>query len=54
MKEKLIERLVRYAKIDTQSDAGSTSTPTTPGQWDLLHELQKELARYWTRRHYTR
>jgi tripeptide aminopeptidase len=44
MKEKLIERLVRYAKIDTQSDAGSTSTPSTPGQWDLLHELQKELA----------
>lgn len=43
MKEKLIERLVRYAKIDTQSDAGSTSTPTTAGQWDLLHELQKEL-----------
>ena len=22
MKEKLIERLIRYAKIDTQSDAG--------------------------------
>ncbi|MER2088693.1 MAG: peptidase T [Sporosarcina sp.] len=44
MKEKLIERLVRYAKIDTQSDAGSSSTPSTPGQWDLLHELQKELA----------
>jgi len=44
MKEKLIERLVRYAKIDTQSDDGSTSTPTTAGQWDLLHELQEELA----------
>ncbi|NYF23245.1 peptidase T [Sporosarcina sp. JAI121] len=44
MKEKLIERLVRYAKIDTQSDAGSSLTPSTPGQWDLLHELQKELA----------
>ena len=44
MKEKLIERLVRYAKIDTQSDAGSSSTPSTPGQWDLLYELQKELA----------
>ncbi|KXH83785.1 peptidase T [Sporosarcina sp. HYO08] len=44
MKEKLIERLVRYAKIDTQSDASSSSTPSTPGQWDLLHELQKELA----------
>ena len=44
MKETLIERLVRYAKIDTQSDATSSTTPTTAGQWDLLHELQKELA----------
>ncbi|WP_262174889.1 peptidase T [Saccharococcus sp. Marseille-Q5394] len=44
MKEKLIERLTRYAKIDTQSDANSTSTPSTPGQWDLLHVLEKELA----------
>ena len=44
MKEKLIERLVRYAKIDTQSDADSTVCPTTPGQWDLLHLLEKELA----------
>ena len=43
MKEKLIERLVRYAKIDTQSDSNSTECPTTPGQWDLLHVLQKEL-----------
>lgn len=43
MKEKLIERLTRYAKIDTQSDANSSSTPSTPGQWDLLHELQREL-----------
>lgn len=44
MKEKLIERLIRYAKIDTQSDASSMSTPSTPGQWILLHELEKELA----------
>lgn len=44
MKEKLIERLTRYAKIDTQSDANSSSTPSTPGQWDLLHVLEKELA----------
>ena len=43
MKETLIERLVRYAKIDTQSDALSTNCPSTDGQWDLLHELQKEL-----------
>lgn len=44
MKETLIERLSRYAKIDTQSDAFSTTCPSTEGQWDLLHELQTELA----------
>src|SRR5690606_15923309 len=44
MKEKLIERLTRYAKIDTQSHEASTTTPSTPGQWDLLHVLEKELA----------
>lgn len=44
MKEKLVERLVRYARIDTQSDFNSTECPTTPGQWDLLHVLQKELS----------
>lgn len=44
MKEKLIERLVRYAKINTQSDAASNTTPSTACQWDLLHELEKELA----------
>lgn len=43
MKEQLIERLVRYAKIDTQSDAFGETCPSTPGQWDLLHVLQKEL-----------
>ncbi|HLG27455.1 MAG TPA: peptidase T [Paenisporosarcina sp.] len=43
MQEILIERLVRYAKIDTQSDANSSTCPSTPGQWDLLHELEKEL-----------
>lgn len=41
MKEQLIERLVRYAKIDTQSDFNSNTCPTTAGQWDLLHVLQK-------------
>lgn len=44
MKETLIERLTRYAKIDTQSDAVSTTCPSTEGQWDLLHVLEKELA----------
>ena len=43
MLETLIERLVRYAKIDTQSDFNSESTPSTAGQWDLLHEQEKEM-----------
>lgn len=43
MKQTLIERLTRYAKIDTQSDAASTSTPSTEGQWDLLRLLEQEL-----------
>lgn len=43
MKQTLIERLTRYAKIDTQSAAASTSTPSTEGQWDLLRLLEQEL-----------
>ncbi|MED3661118.1 peptidase T [Ureibacillus terrenus] len=44
MKEKVIERLIRYAKIDTQSDPESSSTPSTKKQWDLLNVLKEELA----------
>lgn len=44
MKEKCIERLIRYAKIDTQSDANSPATPSTQKQFDLLHILKEELA----------
>ncbi len=43
MKEKLIKRLETYAKIDTQSDMNSETTPSTPGQWDLIKLLEKEL-----------
>lgn len=43
MIETLIERLVRYAKIDTQSDYESNETPTTSGQWELLRELEQEM-----------
>lgn len=43
MKEKLIERLIRYAKIDTQSCETSETTPSTAKQWDLLHVLEEEL-----------
>ncbi|MER2038317.1 MAG: peptidase T [Solibacillus sp.] len=44
MKEKVIERLVRYVKIDTQSDFNSTTTPSTMKQFDLLNVLKDELA----------
>ncbi|WP_033541661.1 peptidase T [Planococcus sp. CAU13] len=43
MIETLIERLTRYAKIDTQSNFENGDTPSTPGQWDLLRELEKEM-----------
>lgn len=43
MKEQLTERLIRYAKVDTQSDASSETTPSTSKQWDLLHMLKEEL-----------
>ncbi|RAZ80900.1 peptidase T [Planococcus halotolerans] len=43
MIETLIERLIRYAKIDTQSNFENRETPSTPGQWDLLRELEKEM-----------
>lgn len=43
MIETLIERLIRYAKIDTQSNFENDTTPSTPGQWDLLKELEREM-----------
>ncbi len=43
MKEELIERLTAYAKIDTQSNEDSETTPSTPGQLELVELLIKEL-----------
>lgn len=43
MKEEIIERFTRYVKIDTQSNEESNTTPSTPGQFDLIHVLIKEL-----------
>ncbi|WOV84495.1 peptidase T [Sporosarcina jeotgali] len=43
MKEQLLERFIRYAKIDTESDEKSSTTPSTANQWDLLHLLKEEL-----------
>ncbi|MFZ9139544.1 MAG: peptidase T [Bacilli bacterium] len=39
----LIERFIRYVKIDTQSDADSQSVPSTQKQFDLLKLLKREL-----------
>ncbi|MDX8046380.1 peptidase T [Gracilibacillus sp. S3-1-1] len=43
MKQKLIDRLSKYAKVDTQSSEDSQSCPSTEGQWDLAHLLIDEL-----------
>jgi tripeptide aminopeptidase len=41
--QELEERLVRYARIDTQSEESSTRTPSTERQYDLLRLLEREL-----------
>lgn len=41
--EKVKERLIRYAKVDTQSDHYGTKTPTTQKQFDLARMLFDEL-----------
>lgn len=41
--EQVKDRLIRYAKIDTQSDGKSESTPTTSKQFDLARVLYREL-----------
>ena len=42
-KNRLVERFLRYVKIDTESDASSNTTPSTEKQWDLANLLAKEL-----------
>ena len=39
----LLERFIKYVKIDTQSDDLSESSPSTSKQWDLLNLLKSEL-----------
>lgn len=41
--EKVKERLIRYAKVDTQSDHYGKDTPTTQKQFDLARMLCEEL-----------
>lgn len=39
----VINKFLRYTKIDTRSDPDSNTVPTTPGQWDLLRLLEQEV-----------
>lgn len=41
--QKIIDRFIRYIQIDTQSDPGSSTTPSTKKQWDLANLLFEEL-----------
>lgn len=43
MNETVLEKLLRYVKIDTQSDPASEATPSTQKQFDLANLLVKEL-----------
>ena len=42
--DELLQRLDRYVRIDTQSDASSSTSPSTAKQYDLLNLLVEELA----------
>lgn len=43
MKEKVLERFLKYIKIDTKSDDSSETTPSTEKQFNLANVLKKEL-----------
>lgn len=43
MKDRLLERFLRYVSIDTQSDPSSSSNPSTPNQTLLANMLADEL-----------
>ncbi|WP_430597917.1 peptidase T [Enterococcus sp. AZ177] len=39
----LLERFIRYVKVNTRSDAASQFVPTTQGQIDFAHIIEKDL-----------
>lgn len=41
--QSIINRFISYVTVDTQSDASSSTTPSTQKQWDLAHKLVAEL-----------
>lgn len=43
MRQHYIERFMRYAKLNTRSDANSSTIPSTSAQWDFVLMLKDEL-----------
>ena len=41
--ESVVDRFLRYVRIDTQSQEGAPAVPSTPGQWTLARLLAGEL-----------
>ena len=38
----IVDRFIKYVRIDTQSDENSTQTPSTPKQFNLAKEVEQE------------
>jgi tripeptide aminopeptidase len=41
--ESVVDRFLRYVRINTESREGAGEVPSTPGQWDLARLLAREL-----------
>ena len=54
VRDKLLERFLRYVAIESQSDMKATSLPSTPGQQVLAELLAEELRRLGPDRTYGR
>ena len=39
----LVDRFIKYIKIDSQSDPESTTTPSTKKQWNMANLLVEHL-----------
>ena len=44
IRERVLERFLRYVRVDTASNRHSSSFPSTPGQLELMRLLARELA----------